>query len=263
MNSTTRSSAPTVSAHCSTMASCSWRSTAAAAPSTSPTTRAVGHPDAVEAHGGEAAHEVDRTEGFDRARPAARAGTRNWVRPPSVRAVTSSSSACAAASTGVATPSSTNSSPSRRAVTAPPVPSHPPPGPAPHHAPTTSPAMIPGSTAARSSGVPPRLTASATTLVGASGPGDTRRPISSATMHEVEHALAARGCRRRRPRRRGATSTRARQPRAHQPRSKPAGSSASARTAVSGISCSRNLRVVSWKNCWSSLSARFIGTERR
>src|SRR3954465_507098 len=42
VSSTTRSSAPTVSAHCSTTASCSWRSTVAAAPSTSPTTSAAG-----------------------------------------------------------------------------------------------------------------------------------------------------------------------------------------------------------------------------
>ena len=42
-------------------------------------------------------------------------------------------------------------------------------------------------------------------------------------------------------------------PRAHQLRSKPSAVSASARTAVSGASCSRNLRVVSWKNCWSSV----------
>ena len=68
------------------------------------------------------------------------------------------------------------------------------------------------------------------------------------------------GCPRRRTRARAATSSRARRPRTHQARSKPAGSSARARTVVSGVSCSRNLRVVSWKNCWSSLSARYIGS---
>ena len=49
-------------------------------------------------------------------------------------------------------------------------------------APITSPAMIPGSTSARSSAEPPAATAAATMLMGPSGPGDTRRPISSATI---------------------------------------------------------------------------------
>ena len=105
-----------MSAHCSTMASCSCRSTAAAAPSTSPTTRAAGAGTASKRT--VAKRRTRSTESSASiAMPGASAGTRNWVSPVPVRAVTSSSSACAAASTGVAIPSSTKSSPSRVAVT--------------------------------------------------------------------------------------------------------------------------------------------------
>ena len=138
----------------------------------------------LEVHGGEAPHQVDGVDRLD-VQPGADAGTRHCVSPPSVRAVTSSSSACAAYSTGVLTPSRTRPPPDiagadradRDAVRVPAA-----AGPAMHHAATISPATMPGSTSARSSAEPPRATASATTFVGTSGPGETRRPISSATI---------------------------------------------------------------------------------
>ena len=123
------------------MASCSCRSTAAAAPSTSPTTFVAAHPHAVEVHRGEAADEVGGVERLDRdARSSRRRdeelGEATVIGPPPVRPVTSSSSACAAASTGVAdavehevVAVTRRGDRDRHAVS-----SQPPPGPAMHHA---------------------------------------------------------------------------------------------------------------------------------
>ena len=127
-------------------------------------------------------------------------------------------------------------------------------GVVPHHAATASPERRPGSTAAFCSGEPEPARAEATTFTGTSGPGVTMRPISSATSTRSSSPCSL----RLPPPSASGTSIEVQPssaPRRHHRRSKPAGSCSSARTAGSGHSAARNLRVVPRKNSWSSLSS--------
>ncbi len=98
--------------------------------------------------------------------------------------------------------------------------------------------------------------AAATTLTGRNGPGATIRPISSATM--TASAVAPPDSVP--PPWRSGTNSDVQPSSAafvHQTRSNPSFESQSSRTLVSGLSDSRNRRVVSRKNSWSSVSSRF------
>ncbi len=92
---------------------------------------------------------------------------------------------------------------------------------------------------------------------GRNGPGATSRPISSATMTASTVGLPRQGCRRRAPPGRTATSNRARRPGATTRARSRRDRSHSSRTVVSGACPSRNRRVVSRKNSWSSVNSRF------
>ncbi len=186
-------------------------------------------------------------------RPGVPEVTRNWARPSSVVAVTSNRSACPPASTGAVVPSRTNTSPRRLART----PADGPPARAENSGGLQAATVSPPTRPARCwlwLDPPARDRAPATTLVGTSGPGDTNWPTSSATRPrsaspppETEPPPCS-----------SATSMETHPssaPRRHHARSNPPGcSSAIRRTTSSGQVSSRNLRVVSWNSCWSSVS---------
>ena len=254
VNSSTRSSAPTVSAHCSTIGELQLA------------LDGVGR-------AADLAHDADRrrtrtpskcTVAKRRTRstdsigstctPGADAGTRHWVSPPSVRAVTSSSSACAAVLDRRADAVEHEASIRRGGAVAGRgdghavrVPAAAGPGDAPrgHDLAGDDPGQHLGPQLSRiRRGRRRRRRRWWARAVPATRAAPSPRPRSRGRP-----GRRPRGCRRRRPRARGTTSSRAPRPAAHQARSKPSGSSARARTVVIGASCSRNLRVVSWKNC--------------
>ena len=122
---------------------------------------------------------------------------------------------------------------------------------------TASPAIRAAITSAWSATLAASLRAAATTFAPISGPGDTRRPISSATMQ----ASTSPSPEMLSPPAAGSMIMEFQPsslPRFHQSGSKPMPLSASSRTRVSGISFSRNSLVVARNSFWSAVRSKSI-----
>ena len=186
--------------------------------------------------------------------PAVFVGTMNCAASPSTRADTRRVSACAPASTSTLSPLITYESPSFLAVVFMRATSQRIPSSLCAQVAMLEPSRRPGITLARNSAEPLRETVAATTFTGMIGPGDTRRPISSATIIKSAMPLPLID-----PPPSASEINNVVQPSSAPERqyfaSKPRSSRCCWRTVVSGHSLSKNLRVVSRKSSWSSESS--------